>query len=407
MVSKNRNWLFLFSANFLGVLNDNFLKHCIIFVGVTWLMPTYISQSLLISLVSAALVIPYLLFSSLGGRLSVVYSKQKVFRWCKLVEFPIVSLALVGFYYQSVWIALIAVLLMGIQSCLYSPSKYGLIRDIGGEEGLSFGSGIFETMAFFGILIGTLIASLVADNYSFYLLTILFIVITTLGYFTTRGIKAEELSFEKEDNISINPIKFLKESFLFAKKYPYIHCGIFGVSAFWLIGGLIQMNLVIHCKETLQTSNTMAGMVMAVAATGIALGCSFAGKFSKNTINTRMIFIGLIGMILFLSAIVIFNPPVLICSVLIFFIAFMGGFFEVPCLALIQKTDIGRKSGNMLAYMNLVTFVFVLFGSLVFSVATHFSHENSLVVFAVIIAICLLTLLYFLIKFPSFLTKNI
>jgi len=57
--------------------------------------------------------------------------------------------------------------------------------------------------------------------------------------------------------------------------------------------------------------------------------------------------------------------------------------------------------------MNLVTFVFVLFGSLVFSVATHFSHENSLVVFAVIIAICLLTLLYFLIKFPSFLTKNI
>ena len=218
MVSKNRNWLFLFSANFLGVLNDNFLKHCIIFVGVTWLMPTYISQSLLISLVSAALVIPYLLFSSLGGRLSVVYSKQKVFRWCKLVEFPIILLALVGFYYQSVWIALIAVLLMGIQSCLYSPSKFGLIRDIGGEEGLSFGSGVFETMAFFGILIGTLIASLVADNYSFYLLTILFIVITTLGYFTTRGIKAEELSFEKEDNISINPIKFLKESFLFAKK---------------------------------------------------------------------------------------------------------------------------------------------------------------------------------------------
>ena len=121
MVSKNRNWLFLFSANFLGVLNDNFLKHCIIFVGVTWLMPAYVSQSLLISLVSAALVIPYLLFSSLGGRLSVIYSKQKVFRWCKLVEFPIILLALIGFYYQSVWVALIAVLLMGVQSCLYSP----------------------------------------------------------------------------------------------------------------------------------------------------------------------------------------------------------------------------------------------------------------------------------------------
>ena len=407
MVSKNKNWFFLFSSNFLGVLNDNFLKHCIIFIGVTWLLPTNINQSMLISLVSAALVIPYLLFSPLGGRLAVIYSKQKVFRWCKIAEFPIVLLAIIGFYYQSVWVTLAAVLLMGIQSCLYSPSKYGLIRDVGGEEGLSFGSGVFETMAFFGILLGTLIASLVADNYSFYLISTLLIAIAGLGYLAVQTMKIEESSFDKEDNISINPIKFLKESFLFAKKYPYINCGIFGVSVFWLVGGLLQMNLVIHCKETLQTSNTVAGMVMAIAAIGIALGCSFAGRFSKKTINTRMIFIGLIGMIIFLLGIVIFNPPIVICTILVFFLAFMGGFFEVPCLALVQKADIGRKSGNMLAYMNLVIFIFVLFGSLIFSVATQLSHENSLIVFGVIIGICFLTLLYFSLKYPHFLKENI
>ena len=398
MVSKNKNWFFLFSANFLGVLNDNFLKHCIIFIGVIWTLPSSINQSTLISLVSAALIVPYLLFSSLGGRLAVMYSKQSVFKWCKIAEFPIVLLAIVGFYYQSVWVVLMSILLMGIQSCLYSPSKYGLIRDIGGEDGLSFGSGMFETMAFFGILLGTLIASLVADNYSFYLMSGLFIFIACLGYLTTRSINVKELSIDKEDNISINPIKFLRESFIFAKKYPYIHCGIFGVSAFWLIGGLIQMNLVIHCKETLSTSNTVAGIVMTIAAIGIALGCSCAGRLSNKSINTQMIFIGITGMIIFLLGIIIFNPPVVVCATLIFCIAFMGGFFEVPCLALIQKADIGRKSGNMLAYMNLMTFIFVLFGSLIFFITTKLSDENSLVVFGVITAICLLTLLYFFLK---------
>jgi acyl-[acyl-carrier-protein]-phospholipid O-acyltransferase/long-chain-fatty-acid--[acyl-carrier-protein] ligase len=407
MSSKRKNWFFLFTSNFWGVLNDNFMKHCIIFIGVAWILPSYLSQSMLISLVSAALIIPYLLLSPLGGRLAVIYSKKKVFLYSKLAEFPIVLLAALGFYLQNVWIALIAVLLMGIQSCLYSPSKYGLIRDVGGEEGLPFGSGVFEAMAFLGILGGTLVASLVADNYSFYFVAGLLLIFALLGYISVGNIKAKELSTENQAPASINPIKFLKESFLFAKKYPYINCGIFGVSIFWLLGGLLQMNLVIHCKETLHTNNTTAGLVMGAAAIGIALGCSFAGRFSNKTINTRMIFIGLAGMTIFLSAIIIFNPPVVVCAVLIFLTAFAGGFFEVPCLALVQKTNIGRKSGDMLAYMNLVTFIFVLLGSVIFSVSTYFSNENSLVVFGVITGICLASLIYFLIRFPQFLKNNI
>jgi acyl-[acyl-carrier-protein]-phospholipid O-acyltransferase/long-chain-fatty-acid--[acyl-carrier-protein] ligase len=380
----------------MGVLNDNFLKHCIIFTGVTWIIPTSITQSMLISLISVALIIPYLFLSPLGGRLAVLYSKQKVFRWCKFAELPIMIFASVAFYFQSVVLSLLAVLLMGIQSCLYSPSKYGLIRDIGGEKGLSFGSGVFETMAFLGILSGTIIASLVADYYSFPLTVLLFIAFALTGYVLTCNIEVKELEIEETNTTNINPIRFIRQSYLYAKQYPYINCGVLGVSIFWLIGGLIQMNLVIHCKETLQTNNTVAGVVMAMAAVGIALGCWFAGRLSHNTVNTRMIFIGLAGMIVFLLGIVLFNPPVIICSIFVFLIAFMGGLFEVPCLALIQKADTGRKLGDVLAYMNLMIFIFVLVGSIIFSITTFLSGENSLVVFGVIVGICFFTLIYFL-----------
>ena len=391
MDRKTQNWIYLFIANFFGILNDNFLKNCIVFIGITWAMPSWLNLSQLTTLVAAGLVIPYLIFSPLSGKLAVKYSKQAVFRWCKIAEFPIVLLACIAFWKQWILVALISVFIMGVQSCLYSPSKYGLIRDIGGEEGIPFGSGMLETMAFLGILAGTVVAAFMADHSSVFFVCILFFVFAICGFCFARSVKVKELPVEQKQNSSINPIRFLKQSYLFAKQYPNIQIGIFGVSMFWLIGGLLQMNLIIHCKQTLGVSSSATGIIMAIAATGIALGCGLAGKLSKNSINTRMIFIGLTGMILFLLFIILFNPGVHLFALFIFFLALMGGLFEVPCLAMVQRANIGRKLGDMLAYMNFVTFIFILIGSLIFSMVTYFSNENSVAVFGTIAGLCLFT----------------
>jgi len=392
MNRKTQNWIYLFSANFFGILNDNFLKNCIIFIGITWTLPSWINLSQLTTLVAAGLIVPYLFFSPLSGKLAVKYSKQAVFRWCKIAEFPIVLLACIAFWKQWILISILSVFIMGIQSCLFSPSKYGLIRDIGGEEGVSFGSGMFEMMAFLGILAGTVVAAFMADHSSIFFVCILFFFFAICGLFFARSIEVKELPVEQEQNSSINPIYFLKQSYLFAKQYPNINIGIFGVSMFWLIGGLLQMNLIIHCKQTLNISSTATGIIMAIAAIGIALGCGLAGKLSKKNINTRMIFIGLTGMVFFLLLIILFNPGIYLFAIFIFLLALMGGLFEIPCLAMIQRANIGRKLGDMLAYMNFVIFIFILIGSLIFSFVTYLSNENSMMVFGTILVLCLLTI---------------
>ena len=91
-------WFKLFLLNFVGVLNDNFMKHCIIFVAVGWVMPEWMTQSQLISAVSAALVLPYLLLSPYSGEIAERFEKQKIVRLMKLLELPIVLLAGVGFW---------------------------------------------------------------------------------------------------------------------------------------------------------------------------------------------------------------------------------------------------------------------------------------------------------------------
>ena len=70
-------WTALFLSNFLGVFNDNFLKNCIIFVAVNWALPRWMTQSQLISMVSALLVIPYLFFITLSRSLSRYLFEEK------------------------------------------------------------------------------------------------------------------------------------------------------------------------------------------------------------------------------------------------------------------------------------------------------------------------------------------
>jgi len=400
-LTRNK-WTPLFLSNFLGVYNDNFVKNCIIFIAVGWAMPRWMTQSQLISMVSASLVVPYLFLSPWAGRLAVIYSKKSVFRLCKLLEIPVLVLACVAFWYQWVMVAVFSVLLMGILSCMYSPSKYSLIRDIGGEEGVSFGSGVFEMMAFLGILIGTVTASVVSDNYQPWKVFSLFIGLAFLGYFVTRSIRANELPENKEGIGTLNPIRFVIESFRFARTHENVNSAVFGASAFWLIGGMLQMNLVIHCKHVYLASNTTTGMVMACAAIGIALGCWAAGRISGNKVKKGLILIGIGGMSILFFILTFFHLSMWLFVLCVFSVAFMGGLFQITCLSMLQNSNLGRKLGDMIGYLNLITFVFVLLGTLFFSLTTLFTAENSYVVFGVIFTICLLVTFYFLKKSPVY-----
>lgn len=59
----------------------------------------------------------------------------------RVAELILVALGSIGFYIENVYIVMAGIFLLGLVSTLFSPSKYGLIRDIGGNEGLSYGTG--------------------------------------------------------------------------------------------------------------------------------------------------------------------------------------------------------------------------------------------------------------------------
>ncbi|HET7733867.1 MAG TPA: MFS transporter [Paludibacter sp.] len=378
------------------------MKNCIIFIAVGWVLPKWLTQSQLISIVSASLVVPYLFLSPLAGRLAVIYSKKKVFRICKLLEIPVLLVACVAFYFQWVMVAVSAVLVMGILSCLYSPSKYSLIRDIGGEEGVSFGSGVFEMMAFLGVLVGTVFASVVSDHYNNYLVFGILIGLAVLGYIVTSTIRARELPEENEDSGHLNPIRFAVYAYRFASLHKHVNSGILGAATFWLIGGMLQMNLVIHTRHIYHSSNSTIGAVMACAAIGIALGCWMAGRISGKKVMKGLILIGILGMSLFLFILTFFQLPFFIYIACVFGAAFMGGIFQIPSLSIIQNSNLGRKLGDIIGYLNMLTFTLISLGAVLFSATTYLTAENSYAVFGVILAICISLSIFFFKSSPEF-----
>lgn len=399
MKSSSASWLKLFLTNLFTLLNDNYLKNIIYFVGVTWTLPEFLSDSLLLTLISAMLVIPYLLFTPLSGRLAVIFSKQKVYMYCKLCEFPIILLACIALITHSIFFCVFSVFLMGVQSCLSSPSKYGIIRDIEGEEKIAYGNGMMEMMSFVGILLGTILGTMLSDLVSIWIICALMLLFTTISFITVYRLKIVEIPSEKPIFNTINPIKYMIESFRFAQKYKGINDAVLGSSIFWMIAGMLQLNLVIHCRQTLELSNIGTGLCMSSAAVGIALGCVFAGKILRSDNAFRMINIGLLAMNIFLLLIIVFNPNVYIFSLLMFGVTFFGGIFEVPCLAIVQRAPIGRIVGDMMAYLNFANFVLVLIGTAIFYAVSAFSNESSIAIFTSIEVILFLSLIYFVFKF--------
>ena len=296
------------------------------------------------------------------------YSKQKIFEYAKLAEIPIMVIAVIGFFGESLWVVMVALFLMGVQSAIYAPSKYGLIRDVGGTDGLSYGVGTMELLTFLGVLVGQVAAGVVSDLSigvtSILSGILLFFAIS--GYISSRRIRVEEEKPTDNPKDSVEPLTFLFKTAKWARSIKGLNTTIIGLGGFWLVAALIQMNILVHAPLEYNLSNTSTALVMALIAIGIGFGCFFAGKLSKNRVELGMVPLGGLGLSIILTIFATVELSLTPFIINLFFAAVFAGFYKVPLSAWIQERVEGRKLGLALAYNQLVAFLFILVAAVIF-----------------------------------------
>ena len=410
-MSKNKiNWIPLFSTNFIGVLNDNFLKNLICFVSILW-VPTE-HKAIVIGMASALMVLPFIFFSAWAGKISKEHPKARIIQIAKLAEMPIMTFGAVGFYMENIYIVMIANLLMGFQACMFSPSKYGIIRDIGGKEKISYGTGAMEMFTFLGVLMGTAAAGIIADfqhnpllaGYFKHIVFAILLGFAFIGWFASTKLKPNEGKPDPETSIPLNPISFTWQTFKWAKSIEGLNFAILGLGFFWLIASLLQLNMIIYCPFKYQLSNTGTSMIMASVAIGIGIGSYVAGVISKHRVNTALTPIGGLGMSICTLAIFVFDLPLEVFVVMIITTAFFGGLYKVPLNAYLQDKVEGRKLGLVLGYNNISDFTFILISSLMLTIIEPRFGSHFIFIVTSVLILFITMLLYY--KIPNSKLKN-
>ena len=364
---QGRSFVPLFVTNFLGTMNDNFLKGLASFIVIDWIADPAL-KPVFMGAVAAALVLPFVLCSPLADRLTVVFPKRRVLRLAKAVELPLVLIGVAGFVFHSAALVVAAVTLMGLQSSLYSPSKYALVRDVGGADRISTGMGGMEGIAFLGMLFGTIAAAYAVDNFQPAVRYAVLATLAVLGYVASCLVKADE---EPNRNVhSINPVRYFLRSYRMARGYTGLNAVIVTLSVFWFAAAMLQMGLVVYGKEVLGLGSTETGVLLCAAAVGIVAGQVLAGL-----VDRRHYLLGatpLTGLLAAALLAVLFFVPMgkTAFGVTLGLLAFDLGFFKLPLDAEIQKVVKGPRLNTMLAYFNMVSFLFMVLASGVYALVS-------------------------------------
>lgn len=374
----------LYATNFLSTLNDNYQKMLGMLVVTGWVSSEW--KPLVISITGAALVLPYIFCSPLANRAVQRYGKQRVVRVCKILEIPIVLLAVLGFllkdptfftqYENTTIIAtalvVLSIFLIGIQSSMYSPAKYGLIRDIGGIENVSRGMGGMESLSFLGMLLATGLAAFMVDHFSErpVIYSSLLLILAVAGWIASLLISAEEVNSDQKE--SLNPFAYMKSSHRMALQYKGLNSVIYVLSIFWWFATTIQLCTIVYCQDAMGLEKGEPGIIMCIAAIGISLGCvvsGYIGNRRKGEVNNvplygLLIVLGLLGIFLLNAG------HYIIFTILIFFVGIFGGMFKVPLDAAIQRTVRQDELNTILAYFNQVSFLFMFGASVTYYIIT-------------------------------------
>ena len=383
---KGNSFLPLFVTNFFGTMNDNFLKTLAGFTVIGWLSDERM-KAVVMGITAGALVLPYILCSPLADRLTAVFPKRRIVRLAKWAELPIMAVAIFGFAIHSSVLLVASVLLMGLQSSLYSPAKYALVRDIGGEGRISTGMGGMEGVSFLGVLLGTIAGAVVADleirhaewHLSFYCLGIF----ATAGLIASYCVRAEEQLNRALH--SVNPMRYLRRAFRMAKRMPGLNAVILTLSVFWWAAAMLQMGLLVYGPEVLRLDATHTGMLLCAAAMGIVAGQVIAGFIDRRhflmgaTLLTGWTSAALLLVLYFVPL----SPSAF--GIVLGVLAFDLGFFKLPLDAEIQKVVKGPKLNTMLAYFNQVSFLFMLAASGCYALVSRFCGLRAFLLLLVVV----------------------
>lgn len=369
---SERRFMPFFMTQGLGAFNDNIFKNALaallVFKGSQL---GGLNTDQVVNLSALVFILPFFLFSALFGQFADKFEKSVQIRRIKLFEVVIMALATLGFWLNNVALLLFVLFLLGLQSTIFGPIKYGILPQILRREELVGGNALVEMGTFVAILAGTIAGPQLAgiDVDWPYWVGVAGLAVAMLGWlFSLRVPKAEAVAPELKINWNVfsetvRNLKFLNEN-------RVVLNSVLGIAWFWFFGATFLVQIPSYSQNVLGGDENLMSGLLALFIIGISTGSLLCEKLSGGQIEIGLVPFGSIGLTLFGLDLFFASPALpgtavsfgqflseganwrIIADLLL--IGVFGGFYIVPLYALVQSRSEPDHRSRVIAGLNIL-----------------------------------------------------
>ena len=381
---RERRFAPFFWTQFAGAANDNVFKNAfVVFVTFAAAQRLAVDSGMIVNLIGAIFILPFMLFSATSGQLADKFEKSRMIRAIKLFEIAIMLVGLAGFVLSSIALLFVALALLGIHSTLFGPVKYAILPQHLAQDELIGGNGLVESGTFVAILLGTIAGGLVvAINPNGPVLAgALAIVIAVAGWLASLRIPLTP-AVAPALVINWNPLTETWRNLKVAQENAVVWRSMLGISWFWFYGAIYLAQLPAFTQRVLGGDEHVFTLLLALFSIGIGVGSLLCERLSGRKVEIGLVPFGSIGLTLFAIDLWLASRAMAASgqsgvaeflavgahwriAIDIVLLGVFGGFYTVPLYALIQARSQPSHRSRIIAANNILNALFIVVSAIV------------------------------------------
>jgi MFS family permease len=301
---RQRRFAPFFWTQFLGAGNDNLFKFSftmlVVYGGAGGAAQSGLSPGLLVQLIAALFILPFLLFSATAGQWADKYEKSRIMRAVKNLEIAIMLLAAWGLWQQQVLVLLLCTFGMGLHSTMFGPAKYAYLPQHLHQDELTGGNGLVEMGTFVAILMGNVAGGLLMaiPGQGPQWVALSCCAVAVMGRVMAQFVP-DTPATDPDLHLDWNPGRVTWRNLRLAAQEPTVFRGLLGISWLWFFGAVFLTQFPALTKDVLKGDETVATLLLTLFSIGIGMGSLWTEHLSKRRLELGLVLWGGAGMTLF------------------------------------------------------------------------------------------------------------
>ena len=382
-----RRFLPIFLAAFLGAFNDNLLRSGLVVLiaysaskGIE--LPT--RPEILVTICSALLILPLLLFSSIAGPLADKFEKSRLVILAKLAEVGIMTGAFYGFATQNIYLLMVMLFISGTHTAFYGPIKYSLLPEHLPEGELLAANGFMASGSYLAVLFGMITGGWLVEVEG-NMIGAAAVGVACLGLLASLFIPRSKAAHpDAAINFNIWKSACTMISYVFQCDRIILR-SIMALSWFLLVGSVYMAQFANYAQGVVRADNEVYILFLTVFSIGLAIGSVACDTLLKGKITTRFMPWAAVGISVFTYLMVLATPAathtelltvgeflsvtehwwLLTCMLLV---SISGGLYMVPLYAVLQSRAHVQYRSRIMAASSLYDSIFMTTAAIISAV---------------------------------------